>query len=234
MQIDDPVVAELYEHIGSSYPNECCGFIRNTTYGPAVIPVKNEHSMPRVGFKISPLDYMAYGGDAICMYHSHPHGEARASEGDIEVYEVTNLPQLVINWPYGQMSMYGVASAPLLGRPFVYGIFDCYALVRTYYMEQYGVELTDYVRPRFGWWELGAEDPFNHYYGHAGFRRVEKDVQPGDLVLLRLAGSVKANHVGVITDNSKMLHHRLNSFSCEVSYDGYYRDNTTAVLRYGD
>lgn len=231
--VEDRVISDLYGHANACYPNECCGFIRNTSAGPEAIPVANVHSMPRSHFKISPADYIAYSGGAICMYHSHPNRDPKPSEADRGVMKATELPQLVFNWPHGQLSTCGHARAPLIGRPFIYGLLDCYGLVRSYYAETLGLELTDYVRPRWGWWEGGPDDPFTSWYQHAGFKSVKDGVLPHDVILLRLAGASHPNHAGVITEEGKLLHHRFNGFSCKVTYDGYYRDNTMMVLRYG-
>jgi len=229
----DWVIDRMYAHASRSYPEECCGFIRQTSAGPQAIPVDNVHEMPRRHFKVSPFDFATYGNGALCMYHSHPDGLSRASDGDRQVYEVTGLPQVIVNWPHGHLSLHGELKMPLIGRPFIYGILDCYHLVRSYYAETYGIDLIDYPRPRYGWWEKGLENPFVERYESVGFHEEKDDIQPGDVVLMRLAGSQVANHVGVITEDFKLLNHRLNSFSCELTYDGYYRENTMKVLRYG-
>lgn len=41
-----------------------------------------------------------------------------------------------------------------IGRKFVHGSTDCYSLVRDFYKNEFGIELTDYARAEF-WWNKG-------------------------------------------------------------------------------
>src|SRR5699024_4319957 len=83
----------------------------------------------------------------------------------------------------------GVERAPLIGRGFVHGVTDCYALVRDYYAIELGIALPDYPRD-WEWWHKGG-NLYLEGVASAGFARIEADdAQPGDMWFAQLRSPV--------------------------------------------
>lgn len=120
----------------------------------------------------------------------------------------------------------------LQGIPFKYGSTDCYGLVRRFYADNYGIELTNYARIE-DWWDKGL-NLFMEYFHDEGFHSL--DVHPsewrsGDLLLISILSSV-ANHTAILLPEGKILHHMYGQLSKVEDYRGAYRNNTVAVLRH--
>lgn len=124
----------------------------------------------------------------------------------------------------------------LLGRSFSWERDHCYELVRHFYRDNFGIELRSYACPR-NWWDHGL-NLFSDLYPREGFDTVmgsARDYKAGDLILMSY-GSPVANHIGVLLDNGKMLHHMVDSLSSADPYagGGFWRSRTVGVLRHRD
>lgn len=60
--------------------------------------------------------------------------------------------------------------APLIGRPFVHGIFECLTLVQDHYRRELDIKLPEYSRDD-DWWNRG-ENLYLEHLPAAGFIRV--------------------------------------------------------------
>jgi len=120
----------------------------------------------------------------------------------------------------------------LIGRPFEHGKTDCYTLIRDFFMDNYGISLTNYARPD-NWWEDDSLDLYNDNYREEGFVPIE--VRPQELRIadcfLMAVNSSKANHAAVYIGQGKILHHLYGKRSQVKMYGGIWRDMTVATLR---
>lgn len=121
----------------------------------------------------------------------------------------------------------------LRGIPFSHGWNDCFQLIRSFYYDNFGIELTNYARPE-KWWEHG----FNLYMDYLeaeGFRVLENDstrnMKPGDLILIAIRSRVP-NHAAINLGDGNILHHFYNRRSEVTSYKGMWRNNTLTVARH--
>lgn len=122
----------------------------------------------------------------------------------------------------------------LLARKFVHGRTDCYALVRDFYRDNYGLALRNYARPD-NHWDLGFDLYMSSFYAE-GFRVLDvhpSEWRPGDAVLMAIQSPV-ANHAGIFVENGKMLHHLWGGISEVTDYRLLYRNTTVAVVRHKD
>lgn len=124
----------------------------------------------------------------------------------------------------------------LLGRDFNWTRDHCYELVRHFYRDNFGIELRDYACPH-EWWNQGL-DLYGQLYPREGFIALDchpRDYKPGDLILMSYDAPV-ANHLGVLLDNGKMLHHMVGSLSSADPYSGggFWKSRTVGVLRHRD
>ena len=97
-------------------------------------------------------------GEIVMVCHSHPFASPQPSAADRAMCELTRLPWLIVNHPLGDVCAFVPIGyrTPLLGRPFVHGVHDCYSLIRDHYAWELGIELPDFPRAE-RWWEQGGE-----------------------------------------------------------------------------
>lgn len=120
----------------------------------------------------------------------------------------------------------------LQGIPFNYGTTDCYGLVRSFYQDNFDIELTNYARIE-DWWDKGL-NLFMDYFHTEGFVPVDdhpSEWRPGDLILMSILSPV-ANHSAILLPEGKILHHMYGQLSKIDYYKGSYRNHTVAVLRH--
>ncbi|WP_250532441.1 C40 family peptidase [Caballeronia sp. ATUFL_F1_KS39] len=228
------VVPYVIIHANAEAPRECCGVVilkdADLVYvGCRNIAVEHEH------FLISGFDYARAedSGRVMAIAHSHPYISPEPSLADRIGIERTGLPWLIVNIPVGSYTITRPSGfkAALIGRPFVHGVHDCYAIVRDYYAEQ-GVDLHDYPRA-FGWWDdpLGP-DLYRDNFAKEGFVEVDRDhMQPGDLLLMNIRAR-RDNHMAVYLGGGVILHHLIGQVSRREAYQEFYQRRTTAVLRH--
>lgn len=122
----------------------------------------------------------------------------------------------------------------LIGRQFKYGVTDCYAIVRDFYADNFGITLPDYARPNEFW--ANGLDLYYEKYHKNGFRPVDchpSEYRIGDVVLMAINSPV-ACHAGVLVDKNRILHHMWGQLSTVTAYRGMFRNSMTAILRHKD
>ena len=114
-----------------------------------------------------------------------------------------------------------------LNRPFLHGVFDCYSMVRDFYLREWGLWLPANIQRTYGWWEEGE----NLYVDGApqyGFEPVT-DMARHDLLVLKF-GPVP-NHGAIYLGNNKLLHHVGGRFSCIEEMTRTYKQSIAIVYR---
>ncbi|MBC8638263.1 C40 family peptidase [Caballeronia sp. EK] len=247
--MNDPllyVIPHVIIHAQSEMPRECCGVVvvlprTNNVHYVACNNIRQETEH----FIIDPKDYVRAEdtGRVVAIAHSHVYEPPVPSLADLAGIERTGLPWLIVNVPIGSHTITQPSGfkAPLLGRPFVHGVHDCYALVRDAYAEQ-GIALNDYAR-RYGWWN--DEDGSNLYrenFAAEGFVPVIvhsptsddlKLLRPFDLILMNIRAR-RENHMAIYLGGGVILHHLIGTASRREAYQEFYQRRTTAVLRHRD
>ncbi|MGO7308769.1 NlpC/P60 family protein [Rhizobium ruizarguesonis] len=122
----------------------------------------------------------------------------------------------------------------LLHKKFKYGKQDCFTLLRNFYIDNFGITLPNYARPKEFW--LNGLNLYTDLYRKNGFVTLDchpSEYQTGDVFLMMINSAV-ANHVGVLVDSNKILHHLWNRLSIVEPYSGLTRNTTVAVMRHKD
>lgn len=227
------IIKALLAHAEQTYPAECCGLVIQNGRKQSYRPCANTATAAGEQFRIAPEEYAAAedAGVIVAVAHSHPDATTQPSQLDLAQCDLLQVPWIIASWPEGDvreiMPTEGVK--PLEGRPFVHGIWDCYAIIRDWYKQERGIELPNFERSD-GWWDRG-ENLYMKNYAEAGFVPTEGALQPGDVIIMQVRAD-EPNHAGVYLGDGLMLHHMYGKLSGRVPYGGYWLERTITVLRY--
>jgi proteasome lid subunit RPN8/RPN11 len=236
-----PLVPFVLIHAEGEAPRECCGVIVREANGHLIYCACRNIAHEKDQFVIHPDDYVRWAGagEIVAIAHSHVLNPAAPTEADRAEIERYGLPWLIVNVPTGA---YVVAlpdgyRAPLIGRPFVHGLHDCYGIVRDYYASV-GVPLHDYPRS-YGWWdEPDGPDLYRENFEAEGFVQIASGFEDArlklrqhDLILMNIRAR-RDNHMAVYLGGGVILHHLIDQLSRRETYQEFYQRRTTAVLRH--
>lgn len=207
-------------HALREFPLEACGLVVGTESGPVFVPCRNTSADPRTEFDVDPRDFAAASmrGDILAVLHSHtPNDEfstgmAHPSKADMSGQEVSGLPWAISMCSGDSCSdpVYFGDQSPmrdLIGRPYIYGVWDCYSLIRDYYRTRSDRPFTLPYFPREdNWWSNGG-DLYGENFAAAGFREIPvDDAREGDALVMTVR-SRRPNHAAVLIGGGLMLHH---------------------------
>ena len=213
---------------------ESCGFIYLGLNGAELFPCKNVALDPHTDFAISPSDYIGakMRGQLFGVYHSHPVS-AGFSPKDIAYAQQVALPQYLYSIPDKVWSEYipPTYNPPLEGRPFAWGFWDCYSIVRDYYRMNFKVYLNDYDRDE-SFHTLPNHDILDLYTKEGGYKAVGiTQIKTHDILVFNVA-NVLPQHFAVFIGNSRIIHHTYKGVSRKDLFTGSWHNRLKAVLRH--
>ncbi|CAI0747199.1 MAG: C40 family peptidase [Serratia grimesii] len=227
------IVSAIMAHAETEYPNECCGLVVQNGRRQRYVPCRNLAPEPTEQFSLAPEDYAEAedSGDIVAIVHSHPDATTQPSQLDLAQCDLSQLPWIIASWPEGDIRevMPTEGIKPLLGRPFVHGFWDCYAIVRDWYQLEREITLPNYPRED-GWWDRG-ENLYMKLYAEAGFTPASGEMQVGDVIIMQVRAD-EPNHAAVYLGDGVMVHHMYGHMSQRVPYGGYWLARTIVSLRY--
>ena len=216
-------------------PKESVGLLLNVKGKERYYPCNNLSMSSYQCFVLDPEDYVRADntGEITAIIHSHPTTPPTPSQADLVGCENSNLPWHIVNpkteqWGYCEPNGY---KAPLLGREWVWGVTDCWSLVRDWYREEKQIELKDYQRSMTP--EEFLKNPlFEEYAIQTGFRELEPNeaLQEGDVLLMSILHPT-LNHVAIFLGDM-VLHHLADRLSCREPYSPWLLKCTGKRFRY--
>ncbi|GAA5787307.1 C40 family peptidase [Chitiniphilus shinanonensis] len=247
--IQNPALAALASlpepaaaHLAGVFPREGCGLFVECDGAVVFVPCRNV-APSADHFTLPAQDWAAAEdrGRVVAVLHSHPDAAPTPSMADRVSCEASGLPWLIVSMYRDEAGNVRAGEqqwllpegyrAPLLGRPFVHGVLDCYSLIRDWYRDERAIELPDYPR-RDGWWHEGG-NLYRDHFAEAGFVALPADapLRRGDVLLMQVRATVD-NHGAVYLGDGQMLHHLYGQLSRRDTYGGYWLKHTTLRVRH--
>jgi cell wall-associated NlpC family hydrolase len=230
---------EMENYIIGQYPQEAVGFVINNEFKPT----KNIAQDPFNNAQYGEIAYLTSSLNGIqAIVHSHTQGSLKdhldlevdprtPSERDMQSQMDTDVPWLVFHTDGTKVSApleFGGEPAPLMGRPYIYNVFDCWTLVRDYYQMNHKIELPVWPRPIQ--WMKDNPSLLTDNWQKIGFIEISKsNIQPGDGILFKLSRTENFDHCGIYLGEEKFIHHFLNRYS-ETSHLSQYRSFQNALV----
>ncbi|WP_252512793.1 C40 family peptidase [Acinetobacter brisouii] len=241
------VIAFIKESAKLRYPQEACGFLVKKGKKTIAVEVSNESPNPRQQFLINPEKFAEveeFIGEIVAVWHSHVDEPAIPSSADLAGCEESAMPWFLIAIYKHQDDVFEFSNlisfepighqSPLIGRPYVYGIFDCWSLVVDYMKQKHGIEMSNSY-PRYeNFWKNGKPFFSMHYADEGLVKVTDNTYQDGDVFMFQTDSSGEINHVGVYIGNDKFIHHVQGRVSQTDIYGGYWLKHTILHLRHKD
>ena len=232
------ILPAIREHAAACAPAECCGVAVVRRGKLRYVPCRNLLAGNGVAdvFLFDPADYAAAEdmGAVVAVVHSHVNLSPSPSMADLVGIEALGVPWLIVNYPVGHYTVTEPSGyvAPMVGRPFVHGVLDCYSLIRDWYARERGVTLPDYARADRWWEKDDGGDLYRDNFANAGFTEIsERELQPGDVILMQIAAN-RTNHGGIYIGHNQILQHCMGRLSSRDVWGGAWRKAATHYLRY--
>jgi proteasome lid subunit RPN8/RPN11 len=209
---------------------ETCGFV--LTDG-SVIQVNNVADDRHTTFSINPQDYAKYDDQITGIWHTHLE-LAGFSPLDQQVLMTDTLPWAVYCLADNSFHECDFTTvAPFLGRPFIFGLYDCYSLISDK-LHEMEVELPPWPRGTWGEWDTPGFNPFDMAWPEIGEPVYNGKYQEGDILLLNLGNHPgHTDHVGVFLDRRTFLHHPAQHKSRKQLFGSYWERRLNWVIRPG-
>nr|BAR30135.1 putative peptidase [uncultured Mediterranean phage uvMED] len=222
-------------HAKDQNPKESVGLLLNIKGKEKYYPCRNLSMTSHQCFVLDPEDYVKADnlGSIKAVIHSHPITSPLPSQADLVSCENSGLPWYIVNpnsetWGYCEPTGFKV---PLIGREWVWGVTDCWSLVRDWYKEENNIQLIDYERnitPE----EFIKNPLFEKYAKDTGFVELEQGqaLQKGDVLLMSILHPT-LNHVAIFLGDM-VLHHLADRLSCREPYSMWLQKCTGKRYRY--
>lgn len=240
IELSEEIKHAFKNHARREFPREACGLVAIVKGRQQYYECKNIAESNN-DFILDPRDYIrvddlvsSLAGDIVVVVHSHPVTSSLPSMADKVGCEQSGLEWAIYSSKEGFDEWYQFEpkgyKAPLVGRTFKHGIFDCYSALRDWYFENMGVNIPDFERD-VRWWDKGQNLLMDNF-SKAGFYEVKDGtIERGDVLLVNVASPV-VNHCAVYIGNDQVFHQTMNRLSGREIYGGLLKKNTRMTLRY--
>lgn len=217
----------------ANMPMESCGLVIVEKGREVFVPCTNRSPLTDF-FELCPKDFAAAEerGEVVRVIHSHVFQRPHPSGVDKAACEASALPWSIVSVPTGEWFDFkpNGYKSPLIGREWVHGPGDCYALIRDYFREILSIDIPDFDR-EFEWWKKGG-NLYVENFESAGFSQVPiSEMKENDVLLMQIRSKV-INHGAVYIGGGFMLHHLHRRLSCREMFGGYWQRNTVKVVRH--
>lgn len=243
--------AEMMKAAVDAYPNEACGLIVAKGKKYELLVCRNASEHPEIEFLIHPDDLIAAERDhqIVAVFHSHVNRGNDPSEADLAGCEMSQLPWFIIsitrNYNPDIEATYRFSDViclepmgfemPYTGRPYVFGVFDCWLLCRDYLQREFSISLDPLPALHvINWFDSEVNILADNYPSQNLVRMAPgTPLQRGDILFMQL-GARMPDHCAVYAGDGLILHHLTDRLSCHGVYGGQWEKHTTHHLRHKD
>lgn len=217
MKLSKTQLKVIHDEVSKQYPNEAVIGITKRK----AIPLINIHPEPKERFSVDPEEF--YQHDFIGLVHSHTNIEYKPegvlswhictpSKMDLTTQNNLDIPFGIIGYDgenFSDIHWFPDYDTPIESRPFIYGIFDCYGVVKYWYKHNRDIILKDVPRD-FDDAEINSLVQ-SLLIDDIGFIEVDKfrELEVGDVIALAI-GSKVINHLAVYIGDGRILHHLID------------------------
>jgi proteasome lid subunit RPN8/RPN11 len=219
--ISNDVLTQFKADVLARYPEEACGLVIADKY----FPCTNVHEEPTKAFRIAGQERVSLElkhGPVQAVLHSHPYDIKQSSQFLKDKYnpawasvpDQTSFMNDTCDWGIVATDGQGISELVWLSneiqpydtkRHFEWFSWDCYAIVRNWYILNRNLVLPNFTRE----WEFWKKPINTIEDGIATIPFAKKipteKAQVGDTAVFAVLGSV-VNHVGVICGDNELLH----------------------------
>ena len=226
------LIPQIKEHFDSVCPKEACGVIVvNEKFQLEYIPCNNI-STTDDDFVICPRKYarITVKYRIYAIVHNHINHPPYPSCNDRKYCNQLAIPFLIFNYPTMEMTKLYPDSMNLLGRPYIWGIYDCLTLAMDYYAVHKHILFDRPEHYKDDWWHLGENYLTDEGLAEWGFVPTD-DPKSGDIITLQMGANVP-NHIGILLGEERFLHHAYNRLSTMESLHPLWGRNIKAYYTY--
>ncbi|GEM_PF-1711277 len=229
------VPEDIIQHITDSAPDMICGVLSQDGNNSGFRPCVNASPAPEQG-AIMDADFLR----TLRQSHEITHvicSVPDALSHDVSDYQAMSdrdgLPYLLVLWPgLRSLTIFPQTEPDYENRPYIYGQYDCYSLIRDYLLREKGIALNDY--PREVYFLGSGNNIFEVQAPEEGFVKIEDtSLQAGDILVFNLP-STRLQHSAVYIGNGQMLHHLPPGLSCREAYSEKWEKRTSSVWRHNN
>ena len=218
-------------------PEEACGLLAIIKGKETFWPCKNLAEGKFEFFILDPDDWAECEdtGEVIGVIHSHPKGSATPSDTDRAACEHLGFPYYIYSIAHDHWESFkptGWKAPSLIGRKFIWGKYDCWAIVTDWLKENKNINIKYWKRPK-KIRDFINNPEFEFALPKLNFVRQSnnKNIQVGDVLLFQ---SVTGNldHVAVYIGDNMILNHNIKGLSCRELFDLKYQQALRGIYRY--
>lgn len=224
------------------FPKEACGFVIGRGKKALFMAAENVAQ----GENQFVIDHRSYAlaedtGEILAIWHSHPNADGTPSEADLAGCEATELPWLISPLRAGEggfvhdettLTQPSGFQMPYVGRPYLFGTFDCYSLLSDFYLREYGIRLDHLPHTRIPqWWRHGYDIIEDNWRAQGFVEVTDGSFEEGDTLTFAMDSEV-ANHIAVYVTGDIMLHHLVGRLSRKETVGPFWVSRLKHHLRH--
>lgn len=245
--MNDKIFPRLKEYALNKWPNEAVAILTfdKITGESNIIFCENVARNKKTTFAIKDNIYLKeklQENKHLIIFHSHCDTSFNKkinnfSEEDIKKSEESGHQFLLYNtstdyWNFYEPKTY--EPPPLLQRPFVQGLWNCYTLGKDYFKIKKNIILDYFFLPENA--DVYNFDTIDKNFYNQNFSEVNfDDIKEGCCLLFKIGNKTRySNHIGLYVGENKFIHHSINKLSMNQQLNNSYINRIHKILKYND